>query len=199
MITIFSLVATVTLAHPAIPSYQERDAALMTEYVIEKRHALGSETCERVVGAVLAAGAQFNIDPLFLLSVAYIESRWNPKALSKNDGGSASYGLFQIKWGWASGWGNKKKTPPKEFEIKRKKDMLDAAKATRLAAWIFDLHRRKWGAKYAATVYTCGAGCCDKYKRGRCVKKKPWTKTAKGYFRVYRELLKRYNAGEIGC
>ena len=191
--------AAVTVAHPAVPTYQERDAALMTGYVIEVRHALGAETCERVVDATIVAGMEFNIDPLFLLAVAHTESRWNPKALSKNDGGTPSYGLFQIKWGWATGWGSKSKLPPKEFEIKHKRDMLDSAKATRLAAWIFDLHRRKWGAKYAATVYNCGGGCCAKYKQGRCVKKKPWTRAVRGYFRAYDKILKRYNAGEIGC
>lgn len=42
------------------------------------------------------AGAHYNIPPILLQNIAYIESSGNPNAIRHNDNGSNDYGLMQI-------------------------------------------------------------------------------------------------------
>ena len=59
----------------------------------------------KVAKAILAAALSHNIPPNLLRSVCYVESKHNPKALNKHDGGSPSYGLCQIKFATAKHFG----------------------------------------------------------------------------------------------
>ena len=42
----------------------------------------------------------YNIDPLLVMSVAYVESKWNPLAINKED-----YGLMQVNKYWLTKYG----------------------------------------------------------------------------------------------
>lgn len=51
---------------------------------------------ERVAKAILDNSVQHNVRPSLAFAVAYVESRYNPKARSKNTTGSLNSGLFQL-------------------------------------------------------------------------------------------------------
>jgi soluble lytic murein transglycosylase-like protein len=51
----------------------------------------------KVFRAITAAAVANNIPPNMLRSICYVESKYDPKAFNKSDGGSPSYGLCQIK------------------------------------------------------------------------------------------------------
>ncbi len=60
---------------------------------------------EHVAKAILDNSVEHNIRPSLAFAVAYVESRYNPKARSKNTTGSLNSGLFQLNssvFGWAS-------------------------------------------------------------------------------------------------
>lgn len=46
----------------------------------------------------LTSSHKHNIDPNILLSVCYVESKWKVAAMNKNDGGSKSIGICQVKY-----------------------------------------------------------------------------------------------------
>ncbi len=51
---------------------------------------------ERVAKAILDNSVEHNVRPSLAFAVAYVESRYNPKARSKNSSGSLNSGLFQL-------------------------------------------------------------------------------------------------------
>lgn len=51
---------------------------------------------ERVAKAILDNSVAHNVRPSLAFAVAYVESRYNPKASSKNTSGSLNSGLFQL-------------------------------------------------------------------------------------------------------
>lgn len=60
---------------------------------------------EHVAKAILDNSVEHNVRPSLAFAVAYVESRYNPKARSKNTTGSLNGGLFQLNssvFGWAS-------------------------------------------------------------------------------------------------
>jgi hypothetical protein len=51
---------------------------------------------ERVAKAILDNSVEHNVRPSLAFAVAYVESRYNPRARSKNSSGSLNSGLFQL-------------------------------------------------------------------------------------------------------
>jgi soluble lytic murein transglycosylase-like protein len=60
---------------------------------LAQRYALSSESAHSVVSGACGAGKQFDLDPLLLLAVMAIESRFNPAAR----GAKGATGLMQVR------------------------------------------------------------------------------------------------------
>lgn len=95
----------------------------------------------------LTAALLHGVDPTLLSALCYVESKHNASALARNDGGSPSYGLCQIKMGTARGLGYRGGV----------KGLMDGATNARLAAKLLQYHYKKhrsWAK--AVSAYNAG-------------------------------------------
>ena len=69
----------------------EREQRLVTEY-IAKRYRVADSAVSGFVSAAYRAGSQYNVDPMLVLAVMAVESRYNPVAES----GVGARGLMQV-------------------------------------------------------------------------------------------------------
>jgi soluble lytic murein transglycosylase-like protein len=80
-----------TAAGPIQARGNEREQRLVTEF-IARRYRVAEEAVARFVAAAYQAGARHSVDPLLILAVMAIESRYNPVAQSH----MGAKGLMQI-------------------------------------------------------------------------------------------------------
>ena len=130
-----------------------------------------------LAGAVLEAGAAYDVDPLWLLAVAYAESRWNLN-IKPGDRGR-SFGVFQIQINTAKavdfgGFLEDKMSYRRKAFVSLLEDPWCAA---RIAGALWNRLRRKYK-KRADIIYNCGF---------RCKGMKSTTAT-RAYWRYYRKL-----------
>lgn len=76
---------------PTAETPVQREQRLMTEY-IAKRYRVSESAVSGYVAAAYRAGEQYSLDPLLILAVMAVESRYNPVAES----GVGAKGLMQI-------------------------------------------------------------------------------------------------------
>ena len=76
---------------PAEDSPLEREQRAVTEY-IAKRYRVSDQAVAEYVGLAYQAGARYSVDPLLILAVMAIESRYNPVAESS----MGARGLMQV-------------------------------------------------------------------------------------------------------
>jgi soluble lytic murein transglycosylase-like protein len=69
----------------------EREQRLVTEY-IARRYRVADSAVSSFVAAAYKAGSQYNVDPMLVLAVMAVESRYNPVAES----GVGARGLMQV-------------------------------------------------------------------------------------------------------
>ena len=86
-----ALVAEGPIAAGAAETPLEREQRFMTEY-IAKRYRVSESAVAEYVSAAYRAGAQYSLDPLLILAVMAVESRYNPVAES----GVGAKGLMQV-------------------------------------------------------------------------------------------------------
>jgi soluble lytic murein transglycosylase-like protein len=89
-------VAVVAAAAPAPeevrrPAPEERKVRAMSDY-LAKRYFVSTEAIKRLVEMAFAVGHEVNLDPLLILAVMAVESRFNPIAES----GAGAQGLMQV-------------------------------------------------------------------------------------------------------
>ena len=75
----------------AVETPVEREQMLMTEF-IAKRYRVSEAAVSSYVEAAYRAGEQYSVDPLLILAVVAVESRYNPVAES----GVGAKGLMQV-------------------------------------------------------------------------------------------------------
>ena len=86
-----ALVAAGTIQLPGTESAAEREQRAVTEF-IAKRYRVSDQAVAGFVSAAYRAGAENSVDPLLILAVAAIESRYNPVAESV----TGAKGLMQV-------------------------------------------------------------------------------------------------------
>lgn len=87
------------------------------------------------------AARYHNVDPWLLMSIAYVESRFNPKAINKNKNGSYDTGMMQINSIWIPTL--KKKGIDKSL-------LNDACASTYIGAWILSDNIKRYGYNWKA-------------------------------------------------
>lgn len=87
------------------------------------------------------AAQYHNVDPWLLMSIAYVESRFNPKAVNRNKNGSYDTGMMQINSIWIPTL--KKKGIDKSL-------LNDACASTYIGAWILSDNIRRYGYNWRA-------------------------------------------------
>ena len=98
-------------------------------------------------GYITIAALLHGVDPALLSSICYVESGHNPAAIAHHDGGSASYGLCQIKEATARGLGYGGSVG----------GLMDGATNAYWAAKLLKYHHKKWGSwKKAVSAYNAG-------------------------------------------
>ena len=78
-------------AHPLIESAQEREQRALAEF-IARRYRIADSAAASFVAIAYRAGKQHSVDPVLILSVMAIESRYNPVAEST----MGAKGLMQV-------------------------------------------------------------------------------------------------------
>lgn len=86
-----SLVAAGPIQAASVETPLEREQRAVTEY-IAKRYRVSDAAVAGFVASAYRAGSQYNVDPLLILAVMAVESRYNPVAES----GVGAKGLMQI-------------------------------------------------------------------------------------------------------
>lgn len=58
------------------------------------------ESSNNLYNCFLSAGEYYSLDPYILMSIGWVESKFNPRALNKNKDGSYDIGIMQINTKW---------------------------------------------------------------------------------------------------
>lgn len=127
-----------------------------------------------MIAAVLEASKRHKVDPIWLLAVAFAESRHNVK-ISGDKG--KSHGPFQMTLGAARVVDKRAK----------KADLYKWPSAANLAALLWARLFRKYGPKVAPVIYNCGPVRCRK-RNGKQRKSTPATRA---YWRYYKAITRR--------
>jgi soluble lytic murein transglycosylase-like protein len=86
-----AVVAAGTIQPPSTQTGREREQRAMSEF-IAKRYRVSEQAVSGFVSAAYRAGAEYSVDPLLILAVAAVESRYNPVAESV----TGAKGLMQV-------------------------------------------------------------------------------------------------------
>ena len=194
------IIISTLLAHPPVPSYVDRPSSVVRDVAVSLQPRLDDELesyqLDTIVSSVSIAGERWDVDPLFLVSLGWVESRLTPTALG--DGGK-SHGMYQINVNTA--WGRKGSASPcrrsgvcgkKALRCMSGRDQCALAIeiSTDTAAYLLSKYRFKWPG-HGAVIYNCGRRCCVKRSsRGKCLRHARWTGTARKYFSTYRRIIR---------
>ena len=86
-----AVVAAGPIQLPVTESAREREQRVVTEF-IAKRYRVSEQAVAGFVSAAYRAGAEYSVDPLLILAVMAVESRYNPVAESV----TGAKGLMQV-------------------------------------------------------------------------------------------------------
>jgi len=104
---------------------------------------------------IVAAATRYGVDAHLLWTIAYLESRFQPKAISYKDGRPCAFGLMQFVPATARQYGLRNPYNPREA--------IDAA-----ARYIRDLLKRFDGrGDLVLAAYNAGEGTVEAYREGR--------------------------------
>lgn len=164
-----------------LPDIEEIEAA-MAQMPAKRDY----KTRMTLAGAVLEAGAAYDVDPLWLLAVAYAESRWNINIKPGDKG--RSFGIFQIQINTAkavdfAGFLEDKASYKRKAFVSLLEDPWCAA---RIAGALWNRLRRKYK-KRADIIYNCGFRC-------KGMKSTPATRA---YWKYYRKLKRLTQQSQV--
>ena len=187
------LVTLMMVAAP--PSYNKREGEQLSAVMMSAKTRLKPRQATRLAQAVIGAGKAHNIDPLFLLALAYTESRWTRKPRPADRG--RSFGLYQLTRSAARSvaYGGVFEDEPSlqaalRSNAKQRALLEDVWVASQTVAAYLARLRDKYGAG-ADVVYNCGPSRC-----GRGNRRLKHTRATRAYWRHYRTLQWRLNKVE---
>lgn len=129
--------------------YENSFAITVTNYSDEKPkttnyYSIGHTVSQKVKpGSVCwnQAEARYGVPASLLVAIAKVESRFNPRALGKNDNGSYDIGLMQINSGWLKKLG--------QYNISEN-DLYDPCTNIMVGAWILSDNINRLGYNWNA-------------------------------------------------
>lgn len=132
---------------------------------------------DAMMAVITTAANSANVAPALLLAICTVESNLNPHAVNLHDGGSASYGLCQLKLDTA-----------RQFHKKVTTEMLfDAKHNARIAALLLRSHLTKYKADDCA-IAAYNAGICRKNKAG-LIRNLKYVRKVEKHRRTYEQIL----------
>jgi len=170
----------------------------MESHVGERRAKRERESFKSIAGAVLDAGYRENIHPLFLLAVAWTESRWAEKVRPGDHG--KSFGIYQMTFAagrcvqWAGMFGGELQFTRSGKLRQSKIYALEEVWHSSLIAAAFWAHLRRKYKDRADVVYNCGPIRCG---RGKSMRKR--TPATIKYWKTYRKLRRICLSIDSGC
>jgi hypothetical protein len=90
-VSVVATAASATEEEMRRPAPEQRKVRAMSDY-LAKRYFVSTEAIQRLVEMAFAVGHEVNLDPLLILAVMAVESRFNPIAES----GAGAQGLMQV-------------------------------------------------------------------------------------------------------
>lgn len=135
---------------------------------------------DTMITIVTAAAKLASVPPTLLLAICTVESNLNAHAVNVHDGGSASYGLCQIKSTTANWLG----------QDGRPEALLDAKKNATTAAKYLKMLLAKYDQPCAIAAYN--AGTCRKNAKG-FIRNIKYVRKVEGHKRIYDRLIKTHN------
>lgn len=104
---------------------------------------------------ILDAASRYNVDPNLLWTIAYLESRFKPQAISYKDGKPCAFGLMQFASATAQ-----------QYRLRNPFDAREAVDAA--ARYIADLQKRFQGhGELVLAAYNAGEGTVEAYRDGK--------------------------------
>lgn len=196
---VLSALTTLLITAPPIHGYNAVDHGGLHSHLVEylpnrtkgKWRRPTDEQLMTVIEAADVAGQEYDIDPLWLLSVMGIESGYRHWIMGDN---GHAFGLGQLHYRTARGT---KRTgspchptslssPDNRRNGCNREHLLDPVINARVMAWWFNMMKKKAPGD-EAVIYNCGYRCCIKGKGKRC-KHMSFTRTTRKYYKRYREL-----------
>ena len=178
----------------SVPTPKELpDVDIIADAMTEMRPRLSLDDAKIVAGAALEAGVAHKVDPLFLLGVAFVESRWTIHI--KPGDNNNSFGLYQMSYGaakrvnFAGIFEDEDEYCGTKMERKQMRWVLEEPFNASFVAAAYIAHlRRKYGKRKGVydvmVIYNCGPSRC-KQSDGTQRRKTPATR---GYWGAYRRL-----------
>ena len=104
---------------------------------------------------ILAAASRYNVDPHLLWTIAYMESRFKPQAVSYKDGRPCAFGLMQFV-----------SVTAQQYRLSNPLDAREAVDAA--ARYVRDLLKRFQGhGELVLAAYNAGEGTVEAYRDGK--------------------------------
>lgn len=133
--------------------------------------------------AVIAAAAQAaSVPPALLLAICTVESNLNPLAVNVHDGGSASYGLCQIKTETAE-WLGKDGSP---------EELLDPETNASIAALYLSKNLKRYRENESCAIAAYNAGTCRFNNKG-LIRNRKYVNKVEKHRSIYVQILKANN------
>lgn len=140
---------------------------------------------DAMIAVVTTAAKAASVPPALLLAICTVESNLNPHALNVHDGGSASYGLCQLKVATA-----------KQFDSKATPEMLlDPKHNARIAALYLRFSMNRYYTTQCA-VASYNAGSCRRNDNG-AIRNIRYVRKVEKHRKVYEQILDGGRSGDV--
>lgn len=137
---------------------------------------------DAMISILIAAAVAKGVPPEMLLAVCTQESNLRPLAVNVNDGGSASYGLCQIKSSTAHML-HRRSTPD---------SLLDARHNASVAADYLALLLRRYPGDAGCAIAAYNAGTCRHNRKGQ-IRNMKYVRSVQNHQRNYERILATKN------
>lgn len=128
-----------------------------------------------IIGTVIKAAQASHVAPALLLALCTVESTLKPKAINHYDGGSASYGVCQIKL----------ETAVVVSDVKTTKQLMRPNINAKVAGLYLSKQLIRYNYNLECAIAAYNAGSCRFNKNG-LIKNRKYVRKVMHWFRVYK-------------